>query len=121
VQLSTSLRIAWREWKNKDIAANIIGFIRNRALGSPLLPYTERVDHALQSILASKTWTTPQRQWLLKFANQIKADTIVDRDALDQGGVQNSGGFPRLNKIFDGHVQDILTDFQARIWQDAAA
>lgn len=117
----TNLRIAWREWKNEDIAANIIGFIRNRALGSPLLPYAERVDHALQSILAAQTWTTPQRQWLLKFANQIKADTVVDRDALDQGVFQNSGGFLRLNKIFDGHVQDILTDFQARIWQDAVA
>lgn len=117
----TSLRIAWREWKNEDIAANIVGFIRNRALGSPLLPYTERVDHALKSILASKNWTSPQRQWLLKFANQIKADTIVDRDALDQGVFQNSGGYLRLNKIFDGHVSDILTDFQARIWQDTAA
>jgi type I restriction enzyme R subunit len=117
----TNLRTAWREWKNEDIAANIVGFIRNRALGAPLLPYTARVDHALQSILASQSWTSPQRQWLQKFANQIKADTIVDRDALDQGVFQNSGGYVRLNKIFDGHVSDILTDFQARIWQDAAA
>jgi len=117
----TNLRTAWREWKNVDIAANIIGFIRNRALGSPLLPYGERVDHALQSILASQAWTSPQRQWLQKFANQIKADTIVDLDALEHGVFQNSGGFVRLNKIFDGHISDILTDFQARIWSDAAA
>jgi len=117
----TSLRIAWREWKNEDIAASIVGFIRNRALGSPLQPYAERVDHALQSILASQPWTSPQRQWLSKFANQIKADTIVDRDALDQGVFQNSGGYLRLNKIFDGRVSDILADFQARIWQDAVA
>lgn len=116
-----NLRTAWREWKNQDIAANIVGFIRNRVVGSPLLPYAERVDHALQSILASQAWTSPQRAWLQKFANQIKADTIVDSDALDHGAFQNIGGYVRLNKIFDGHVSDILTDFQARIWQDATA
>ena len=117
----TALRTAWREWKNEDIAASIIGFIRHRALGSPLLPYAGRVDHALQSILASQTWTTPQRQWLQRIANQIKADTVVDREALDQGVFQSNGGFSRLNKIFDGHVQEILSDFQDRIWQDVVA
>jgi type I restriction enzyme R subunit len=117
----TALRTAWREWKNVDIAATIVGFIRARALGEPLLPYAERVDHALQGILASRRWTSPQRQWLQRIANQIKADTVVDREALDHGIFQNNGGFPRLNKIFGGQVQSILTDFHDRIWQDAAA
>lgn len=117
----TSLRTAWREWKNEDIAATIVGFIRNRALGSPLLSYPLRVEHALQTILSSQTWTSPQRDWLRRIANQIKADTVVDRDALDHGIFQNSGGFNRINKIFDGHAQDILTDFHDRIWQDTAA
>jgi type I restriction enzyme R subunit len=115
-----ALRIAWRDLRNQDIAASIVGFIRARALGTPLLPYAECVQHALQSILASRAWTSPQRQWLEKIANQIKTETIVDREALDHGLFQNSGGFPRLNKIFDGQVAEILTDFHARIWQDAA-
>jgi type I restriction enzyme R subunit len=117
----TALRTAWRELKNQDIAATIVGFIRSRALKAPLLPYSARVEHALQSVLASRTWTSPQRQWLQKIANQIKADTVVDRDALDKGIFQNNGGFLRLNKIFEGRVQAILADFHGRIWQDTAA
>jgi type I restriction enzyme R subunit len=116
-----ALRTAWRDWKNQDIAANIIGFIRARALGTPLVPYAERVEHALQAVLALRAWTTPQRQWLQRIANQIKADTVVDRDALDHGIFQSNGGFPRLNKLFDGQVQELLADFHGRIWDDAAA
>jgi type I restriction enzyme R subunit len=115
-----NLHTAWREWKNQDIAATIVGHIRNRALGSPLLPYVERVEHALQAILSSHAWTAPQRQWLQRIANQIKAETVVDRDAFDHGVFASNGGFTRLNKTFEGQLQAVIADFHDRIWQDAA-
>jgi type I site-specific restriction endonuclease len=58
------LRTAWREKSNADIAASIIGFIRQAALGDPLVPYEERVDRAVKNVLASQRWTDPQRKWL---------------------------------------------------------
>jgi type I restriction enzyme, R subunit len=116
-----NLRTAWREWKNQDIAATIVGHIRNRALGSPLLPYTERVEHALQAILSSHPWTAPQRQWLQRIANQIKAETVVDREAFEHGVFAANGGFARLNKTFDGQLAAVVADIHDRIWQDAAA
>ena len=42
----TRLATAWRELTNQDIAASIIGFIRQAALGSPLQPYDQRVARA---------------------------------------------------------------------------
>ena len=36
------------------------------------MPYEQRVEKALQKILASRSWTTPQRQWLQRIANQSK-------------------------------------------------
>ncbi len=68
---------------NQDIAARIVGYIRQAAIGDALVPYEQRVDRALQKILASSRWTTPQRQWLQKIAAQTKANLIVDREALD--------------------------------------
>jgi type I restriction enzyme, R subunit len=59
-----NLATAWREKTNQDIAARIVGYIRQAAIGDPLLLYEQRVDNALQKILASRAWTTPQRQWL---------------------------------------------------------
>ena len=38
-----NLRLAWADAKNADIAASIIGFVRQAALGDPLVPYGDRV------------------------------------------------------------------------------
>ena len=106
-----NLRTAWREWKNQDIAATIIGYIRNRALGSPLLPYVERVEHALQAILSSRTWTAPQRQWLQRIANQIKAETVVDREAFEHGVFAANGAFPGSIKLLKANLRPSLPIF----------
>ena len=36
------LQVAWREMTNEDIAASIVGFIRQAALGDALIPYEQR-------------------------------------------------------------------------------
>jgi type I restriction enzyme, R subunit len=118
-----SLSTAWREMTNQDIAARIVGFIRQAALGDALVPYEQRVDRALQTILASKSWTTPQRQWLQKIAAQTKANVIVDRTALDdpdQVFRREGGGFARLDRIFGGELQNVLDRFNDSLWPPAA-
>jgi len=42
-----SLATAWREMTNQDIAARIVGYIRQAAIGDPLVPYDQCVDSAL--------------------------------------------------------------------------
>ena len=118
-----SLSTAWREVTNQDVAARIIGYIRQAAIGDALIPYDQRVDRALQTILGSKPWTTPQRQWLQLIAAQTKANTIVDRSALDEPDLvfkREGGGFARLDRIFSGELQDVLDTFNDAIWPPAA-
>lgn len=115
----TNLAAAWREMTNQDIAARIIGFIRQAAIGNALLPYSERVDHALQKLLASKPWTAPQRDWLKRIAAQTKANLLVDREALDDPDLvfkRDGGGFYRLDKIFNGQLQQVLESFNDSMW-----
>jgi type I restriction enzyme R subunit len=118
-----ALTTAWREMTNQDIAARIVGYIRQAAMGDALVPFDQRVDHALTKILASQSWTTPQRQWLQRIAAQTKANLIVDREALDdpdQVFRREGGGFNRLDRIFDGQLQQVLDDFNDTLWQPAA-
>jgi type I restriction enzyme R subunit len=115
----TSLRTAWREMTNQDIAASIIGHIRQAALGDPLIPYGERVDRALKKILASRMWTKPQRTWLERIAQQLKTEVIVDRATFEQGAFQHDGGFRRLDRMFDGRLTDLLGELQDEVWQQA--
>ncbi|BBD61064.1 type III restriction enzyme res subunit [Nostoc sp. HK-01] len=113
----TNLKTAWREMTNEDIAASIIGFIRQATLGDALIPYAERVDRAMKKILASQPWTSPQRQWLERIGKQLKAETIVDRGALDKGEFKNQGGgFERLNKVFGGDLEHIVSQIHESIW-----
>jgi type I restriction enzyme R subunit len=114
------LRTAWREKTNADIAASIIGFIRQAALGDALVPYEERVDHAAKKLLASQPWTTSQRRWLERIAKQMKVETIVDRTSLDEGAFrEQAGGFERLNKQFDGKLETYLGDLRQAVWESA--
>jgi type I restriction enzyme, R subunit len=118
-----NLSTAWREMTNQDIAARIVGYIRQAAVGDALVPYEQRVDRALQRILASKSWTTPQRQWLQKIAAQTNANLIVDRSALDDPDLvfkREGGGFARLDRIFGGELQQVLDAFNDSLWPPAA-
>lgn len=113
-----SLRSAWRDTTNHDIAASIIGFIRQGALGSPLLPYGERVKKALEKTLAAGSWTPGQRKWLERIGKQLEQETVVDRDALDREPFKRFGGYAQVDREFDGHIQAVLGDLTDRIWSD---
>ncbi len=115
-----ALQTAWRETTNQDIAASIIGFIRRAALGDALVPYAERVDRALKTILASRPWTDPQRKWLDRIGQQLRAEFIVDREALDRGQFKTQGGFNRINKVFDGKLEAVLGDLHEALWKAAS-
>jgi type I restriction enzyme, R subunit len=118
------LPTAWREQTNQAIAARIIGYIRQAAIGDPLVPYAQRVEQALQRILASRPWTTPQRQWLQRIAAQTKANLIVDRAALDEPDLifkREGGGFARLDRLFGGELAQVLEAFNDALWDSSAA
>ncbi|MCA9675173.1 MAG: type I restriction-modification system endonuclease [Kofleriaceae bacterium] len=115
-----ALQSAWRETTNQDIAASIVGFIRRAALGDALVPYPQRVDQALATILASQPWTAPQRQWLQRIGQQLRVETVVDREALDRGQFKSQGGFNRINKVFEGKLEAVLGDLHEALWQAAA-
>jgi type I restriction enzyme R subunit len=120
----TNLATAWREMTNQDIAARIVGYIRQAAIGDALVPYNERVDHAMQKLLAGKNWSGPQREWLKKIAAQTKANLLVDHAALDDPDLifkREGGGFSRLDKIFNGELQQVLETFNESIWQQSVA
>jgi type I restriction enzyme R subunit len=112
-----NLRRAWADAKNVDIAASIIGFVRQAALGDPLIPYADRVKAAVQRVLASRAWSDPQKRWLRRIGEQIEKEIVVDREALDREPFAADGGFVRLNKVFDGELEAVLTGLNEEMWK----
>jgi type I restriction enzyme, R subunit len=93
-----NLRRAWADAKNQHVAASIIGYIRQAAIGDPLVPYAERVRRAIDTMLQRRAWTDPQKRWLKRIAEQIEREIVVDREALDEEPFRADGGFKVLNK-----------------------
>ena len=114
-----ALEVAWREQTNQDIAASIIGFIRQASMGDALVPWAARVDRAMRGIYASQAWTTPQRKWLEHIERQLRVELVVDRSALDQGAFTTIGGFKQGNKVFGGELESVLERICDRLWDEA--
>jgi len=115
-----NLRRAWSDAKNEDIAASIIGFVRQAALGDALTPFDIRVRNAMQRILAKRQWTEVQRKWLKRIEEQLIRESVVDRAAIDEEPFRSDGGFQRLNRVFAGQLEAVLADINEELWKKAA-
>lgn len=115
------LRAAYGRARNSDIAAHIIGFVRQAALGDPLIPYATRVDKAIARIEASRTWTPKQKEWLRRIGRALKDKPVADPTLLDQGAFADKGGFRRISQEFDGVLDEVLHDLNEAIWGTSAA
>ena len=115
------LRAAYGRVRNADIAAHIIGYVRQAALGDPLVPYETRVENALKRIEASRSWTPKQKQWLRRIGRALKETPVADAEALDQGAFTQQGGYKEIERDFDGALDEVLHDLNAAIWQSPAA
>ncbi|HEY8067246.1 MAG TPA: type I restriction-modification system endonuclease [Methylosinus sp.] len=115
-----SLRRAYGRARNADIAAHIIGFVRQAALGDPLVPYAARVDSALAKIEASKSWTQKQKQWLRRIGRVLEEQPVGDRAILAEPAFAAQGGYETVNAEFDHRLQDVLADLNEAIWGRAS-
>ena len=104
----TSLNTAWREWKNEDIVADIISFVRQQALGTPLMSHNERIKGAMDKVRKMQNWKRVQLNWLDRIEKQLLNEDIIDKESFKQEPFKSQGGYKRLNKIFAGELDSCL-------------
>ena len=83
-----ALQYAWKQAKNEDIAASIVGFIRQAALGDPLVDVAARVHAAMTRITKTGTWSDPQRKWLERIGKAVENVGVADRTVLTRDSSQ---------------------------------
>ncbi len=116
-----SLRRAYGSVRNADIAAHVIGFVRQAALGDPLVPYETRVENGVQAILASRSWTPKQRQWLVRIGRSLKAQPVGDPEILADPLFAQAGGFQVVDREFESGLEGVLKDLNGAIWGGVTA
>ena len=115
-----NIRRAWSEAKNEDIAASIIGYVRQAALGDPLVPYADRVRRAVDTVIRKGIWTDLQKRWLHRIGEQLQKEIVVDRESLDEEPFKADGGFRVINKRLDGKLESVLADLSEELWRTAS-
>lgn len=112
-----SLKSAWRNQTNQEIAASIIGYIRQAAIGEALLPFDQRVTNAMQKIYAFQQWTPVQRKWLDRLARQLVHEVIIDPQQVNEA-FRNDGGLKSLNRNLGGHLDRVLEALNDNLWPE---
>lgn len=112
------LQSAVRNQTNQDIAASIIGYIRRAALGEALIPFEQRVTHAMDRILTQHNWTQNQRKWLERLAKQLVHEVIIDRAFVNQR-FADDGGAKQMDRILGEQLDSVLEELNEAMWPNA--
>lgn len=112
------LKTAWKDLKNEDIAADIIAFIRQQALGSVLISNEERVKKAVARIKMENYFNTIQLKFLEKIEKVMIKESIIDEEAFSKGKLKTDGGYNRFNKIFDENLDGIIVKLNTYMFED---
>ena len=113
-----SLQSAWRNITHQEIAASIVGYIRQAALGEALLPFEQRVGTAMQKIFALHNWTPVQRKWLDRLAKQLTHEVVIDQQFVNQA-FANDGGAKNLNNLLGGELEQVIETIKEQLWLSA--
>lgn len=114
-----SLRSAWRNQTNQEIAASIIGYIRQAALGEALIPFEQRVQTAMAKIYSLHSWTPIQRKWLERLAKQLTHEVVIDNDFVNRA-FSSDGGAKQLNKLLGDQLDTVLETLSDTLWESAS-
>jgi type I restriction enzyme R subunit len=113
-----SLKSAWRNETNQEIAASILGYIRQAAIGEALLPFDRRVAEAMKRIYAMQAWTPVQRRWLDRLARQLVHEVVIDTQQVNDA-FRVDGGIKSLNRNLGGNLDRVLEALNENLWSAA--
>ena len=121
----TKLNKAVSATTRKEVAADIISLIRRAAIGSPLLSRKERMDRAIERVLADLaehgTVSKKQENFLKKIGTYFTADEnyIVSKEMFrEDSRWKKEGGYNRFNKLFDSKLDNVLEKLNEYLYDD---
>jgi type I restriction enzyme R subunit len=105
------LQTAWKQTKNEEIAADIISFIRQAALGEVLVSHELRIKQAMQKVHSLHDWTPRQKKWLERIEKQLLQVPVlapIPKDAFTEEPFRSSGGYNMLKREFGDLIDKIV-------------
>lgn len=105
------LQTAWRQTKNEEIAADIISFIRQAALGEALVDHETRIKRAMQKVYSLHDWTPRQKRWLERIEKQLLQVPVLaptPQEAFSEEPFRSRGGYRALKREFGDWIDRVV-------------
>ncbi|RDY22586.1 type I restriction-modification system endonuclease [Romboutsia maritimum] len=112
------LKTAYKDMTNEEITADIIAFIRQKAIGSVLISKEERVKKAMSKIKKEFKFTPLQEKWLQKIEKYMVKEVIIDKEVFEVGNFKREGGFKRYNTIFENNLDEVIEKLKEHMFSD---
>ncbi len=96
---------------------DIISMVKRAAAeASPLMTADERVQEAVQRVVAGREFTVEQAKWIDYIRQHLVANLSIDANDFDNVPVlANRGGLGRANKVFGGGLEELLEELNAEV------
>lgn len=106
------LQSAWRQVNKEATAANIISFIRQAALGTPLESEDALVERAMSKVYGLAEWTPTQMKWLERIKKQLLLNNVLGPNAQvafdSNDAFRSRGGYKGMQRIFKDKTDEIV-------------
>jgi len=106
------------------IAAGILAHIRRAALGDALIPFEQRVEHAMQKIYAKHNWNKAQKDWLERLRKQLilNHDEIIDRARINELFEQSREyrGAKGVDLLLKNQLEPLLEEINEALWENVS-
>ncbi|MBG9824722.1 type I restriction enzyme EcoKI subunit R [Bacillus safensis] len=113
------LQTAWKQTKNEDIAADIISFIRQAALGEALVDHEARIKQAMHKVYSLHDWTPRQKKWLERIEKQLLQVPVLAptaEEAFSEEPFRTSGGYKLLKREFGDDIDQIVNTINENLY-----
>ncbi len=113
-----SLNEATSAVKNEKIVADIITYVRQAVLNTPIRNRDERVSDAFEKLIANNKFNKIQRDLLEKIKTYLMHESVLNIETFEAPVFKADGGFKRFNVKFGGKLLDIIRQINSYLYED---
>lgn len=115
-----NLNKAMSKVKNEEIIADIISYVRQAVLKTPIVNHEDRIKVAFAKLITAHNFSKIQLDMLEKIKTYMLHESILNRETFDAPAFMKDGGFSRFDKKFDGKLTDLIRELNTYIYEGAA-
>ena len=113
------LNTAISELTNKEMAADIIGFIRRYAIGSALISHEARIHRAVDKLKKAHNFSKQEMSWIERMEKYLMEESVLNIQVFDEDSrFKSKGGFAKINKIFQNQLESIVLELNEYLYDD---